>query len=284
MASSQSTSPGSTGPEKSNSPMPSSGRSSNQDINSLVSHLRSIEGVDDDIAQRIAENWQRMLGFMVVILLGVWLVSNYRAQQVSKSEDASNLFVEAQNAYRTAKAGDAEVQGEKSEDGLARVDAKLRMVSESYPDSVYTDLAPLYRGLADSKAGKGERALTELQGFAENFRKSARYFPGSGELSKDRFVNELGAFVFAKTLLATPDRGDDAVALLKELARNSALVAPEAAVTLLRIAEGDGQLTEAVAIARELAEARPELAAILARELKPGELESGGTARAPDEQ
>ena len=274
MSSTQS-SQGGKGGQKANSPMPSSDRKSNEDIDSLVDHLRSIEGVDEDIAMKIAENWQRLLGVMVIILVAVWLFGSYRQTQASKIEEASNVFVEAQGAYRSlpSKATAGEEESKKISDSLAKIDANLRLVTESYPDSIYNDLGPIYKALGEARAGDKAKAFSALEPFAEAARANGRYSAQVG-ITKKRFVDELGAFVLAKLLIEEPERAEEGIALLTELAKNSAVVAPEAVVSLLRIADTDEQMTTALTTARAVMDSRPELAAVIAREIQSQGLEA----------
>lgn len=255
--------------------MPSSDRRSNEDIDSLVDHLRSIEGVDSDIAVKIAENWQRLLGVMAMILLGVWLFGSYQSRQAAKSENASNLFVEAQGAYRgmPVSAAAEEAESKAVTDAIAKIDASLRLVAESYPESVYRELAPLYDALAKAKAGEMQQALSQLAPMAEQTKSIGKYSAQAG-LSRERFVNELAALVYAKLLIESGERAAEARELLSYLTKNSAVVAAESAVTLLRISKTDAEIGEALTAARELMDIRPELGAIVARELQSQGLEA----------
>ncbi|MCB0343476.1 MAG: tetratricopeptide repeat protein [Bdellovibrionales bacterium] len=275
MSSTQSTQDGKQ-TSKSTSPMPSSDRTSNEDINSLVEHLRSIEGVDSDIAVKIAENWQRLLGVMAMILLGVWLYGSYQTRQVKKTEGVSNLFVEAQGAYRGLPQPDTEAGEENIKQissGLAKIDSSVRLVTESYPESIYAELGPIYKALAQAKAGEPQKAVEALRPYQAAAKSDGKYSAAAG-LSKKRFVDEFGAFVLAKILIEQTDGSKEGTELLTDLARNSAVVAPEAVITLIRIAKTDAEINEALKTARSVMDSRPELAAVIARELQAQGLES----------
>lgn len=258
-------------------------------VQDLADRLREVDGVSDDVAEKLAQNWQRYLGAIVVVVLIVWAVNGYQKGRQKMLDEAAFGFVQAQNAFSalsstdTRRADDSgeEAPGEDTQDGSERAfKDTMGLLASNSGSGVYSQLARVYQAAATAKGGKYDEALSQLQSFpVGQYSSVAKTLPAQ-RISQEQFVNEVAALMGLKIqLLQNPDNVQKVWPALVSLARGSQLVCIEAMITAFRVSDGPEQRGVVISLAQELAETRPAY-----RDLIQGELRQFGVNLEKPEQ
>ena len=219
-------------------------RKSTDDVDALADQLRAIEGVDDNLATFIAENWQRILGGIALGMLAIWLFGQYRQSEAKRAGEAAFHFAKLQQ----------DASNETS--NKAVVDSNLKILDSSYSGNIYQGLGTLYKARAIAAEGKNEEARALLAEFRETT-------PGS---NRDKLLSELASLLDARILLRDQNSSSEGKQALKALSKSASFVTVEALVTLLRISSNDQERSETVSLAEEIISNRPELSDLVTRE------------------
>lgn len=205
--------------------------------------LARSEGVDNDFAKYISENWQRLLMIPAVMLLGVWVFNEYKAAKSKRIGEASTRFSQIQNTF-----------AQEGTDKSAKViKDNIRTLNDTFNGTSYSKLTGLYNGLLLKQQGKHEEAEAEL-------RKISALSP-SANFSLDDLSKEAASLALSRNLL---DQGRDAEAtkLLEGIVKTSKVVNVEALLILAKIGYADIKK-----VASELKTSRTEFADMIDREL-----------------
>lgn len=246
-------------------------RTSTSDQEQLAEHLRSIEGVDEDIAEVLANNWQRVLGALLLVLIGVWLVHEFREAKATRRAAAAERLSAVQQAYGSLREQPAAPDEEEAADAAEQAGSETQpeagklfeenaeLLVSTNDGTVYGDFALLYQAARLAREGNHQGARTLLEQFDLDVTE--------GSL-KDREVltAEMASLLYARTLVAEGAL-EKARDYLESLTRERRLVAVEALLLLARLAENDPQLARAKELAGKLKTRRPELAEDVDREL-----------------
>ena len=89
----------------------------------------------------------------------------------------------------------------------------------------------------------------------------------NNKATPDRLIQEMAAYLYAKALISNQDTFSEGKNKLTILAKNGELVAAEAIITLLRIAQTESDKASSIAIAKEAMAIKPALNELVAQEL-----------------
>lgn len=281
---------------------PANDRQSTSDAEQLADHLRSIEGVDDDIAEVLANNWQRVLGALLLVLIAVVLVHQFRGAKATRQAGAAERLSATQRAYQgiinqpvdeapvdkapveqpesaDPGAGDPETSDPEAGDPKAAAEQEVEktdaastqeqifdensgLLISTNQGTVYADFAVLYQATRALRAGDFAEARSKLEQYQVK-----PPFPEGSISDRDVLISELASLLYARVQVA--EGGDLSAArdYLKTLVSQRRLVALEALVMLIRLSNTDETLSESKALAKALQKRRPELADLVTREL-----------------
>lgn len=234
------------------------------DYNQLVEQLRSIEGINEDMATTIAENWQKLLGGLVVVLIAVWLYGKFQESHQAKHGSASAQFTEGLASFRVfsnrTEAAASDVQyGFK---------AKFDALREEFPETVYAKLAAIALAHADLQEGKLEQARQTLAAVRGELKAPSEGVSSARSTDAEAFVEELGALLDGKAMLAADATREEGLALLEKLVRGGTFLNVEALAALLAVTHEQGDMDSVLSLAADLAAARPELSELVIEELQ----------------
>ncbi len=217
--------------------------------------------LEPDLARQLAENWQKFFGAMVLVLLGVWLLGEFRTASQKEREDASFRFQNTQDAYLEL-VGEATMEGEgdSSIDKAKTVfNENVTLLEKGSSGSVYERLAPLYLAQASIDAGEVEKAKAILSKYGID---TPNDIPAEQSVnSVEQFVGELASLLYARVL--TISSAEDRQAqreYLSALCERSRFVNIEALLLLYRTAQNAEEKDSAKSLATKIVTARPEIA------------------------
>ncbi|MCB0324302.1 MAG: tetratricopeptide repeat protein [Bdellovibrionales bacterium] len=218
---------------------------------------------DQDFARTMAENWQKLLGALVVVLLAVWLYEEFQSAAERRRAEASGRFSALQATFADLEKSEAK-DGDAPSPAVVLQDT-ITQLSSSDAETVYAQLAPLYSAQAALSQGSLEAARGTLQQFG--VADPAAIPAGTTVLEPKQFISELAALLYARLLVKDPNVERQAAAsYAATLAERARFVNVEALLLLYRIAETEEARASAKEKARELIAARPELATTIQRE------------------
>ena len=267
MTSAPTTQDGSKRENAKDSTEPTSGPRRGQPLEKLEAQLGGNLSGDEDLAAMLVQNWQKLVGVIAVVLLIVWLANEYRTAQSRKIGEASQRFQAVQDSFKmdlslaeAAKPAEPEKEAEKAPDTLGQ---NSTLLQSTFPESVYSKLAPLYESQAAILKADYSKARSKLSGF-----NTARFISNKtaapkwqGDISQEDFVDELAALLQIRLSLAEGNapraESRESLATFVERAQFSNV---QAVQILFRIAETPEDTEKAKTVARTLNAARPELA------------------------
>lgn len=267
----------------------------------LKNELQNLAGLDESLARDIAENWQKLVGALLVMLVFVWLIGKYRESQETELAKASQFFSQVQSNYRQllsteeekekaelAGTDKKEAEGEKKEGEEAVKSAdkvkeaeemlsksrdsfrsSVNLVEQYHKSTIYGDFARLYDAQRLIESGRSEEAKKAL---ADNFdiegMLAASAGPDSNKLTGEHLLREIAALLSARASLAQEATKAEGLKALEALARQGKLVNVEALLSLFRLERDEAKRGEYLGLAQRLILNRPDLADILRRELR----------------
>ena len=272
-------------------------------VDALAERIGESEGVSDDIARSIAENWRNVVGVIVVVLLFAWIINGYKTAQRQKLEDSSLQLSSAQQLFSLLQAESnleskdtesseleggpdnndqlivAQTDDSENSEKLPSLDElienrqrafndTLKTVASASGTAAYSDLAELYLARMELEKSEITVARSRLKKFAiEPLFKQTSTPVVATKINSEQILNELAAMLFAKSFLIKKEDAAKAREYLLALCKNSQLVTTEVLVSLLRISPAGEQRAEIISVARKLAETRPKLADKIEQEL-----------------
>ena len=206
--------------------------------------LARSEGVDDDFAKYIGENWQRLLMLVGVMMLGVWVFNEYKSAKSKRIGEASSRFSQIQSTFGA----------DNTDKSQKVIKDNIKTLNDTFGGTSYSKLTGLYNGLLLKKEGKYKEAEAELK-------KISGQLASGKEFSLDDLSKEVASIALSRNLL-DEGREDEAKKLLAGLVKSSKVVNVEALLILARIGHSDIKK-----IATELKASRSEFSDIIVREL-----------------
>ncbi len=213
--------------------------------------LARSEGVDKDFAQNLAENWQKILGAMGIVLLSVWVVNEYRAAKEKRIGEASTRFSQIQNTFGESIGGAVEQADLEKKSKVIK--DNIKTLNDTFNGTSYSELTSLYDGLLLKQQGKFSEAEAVLKNLSS--------MPSVQDFSLNDLNKEVSSLALARNMLAE-GRTDEAQKFLEGLVNNSKIVNVEALLILARTSESG-----VAKIAAELKSSRPEFADLIDREM-----------------
>jgi len=227
----------------------------NARMEELTERLKEASGGQDEFAEWLGENWQRVLTGAALVLLGVWLYNFYGQAVESRKQQAAEHFSGLQ------RAASGETDGGST---TAAFESELKVLLQDYSDSTYGLFAPLYEVRALQEKGEIEQALSNLNQLSPAI---AANELESDPLGANAIRNEVALLLKAKLLLDTEGGSSTAREILRVLSENGRVTNVEALVTLARVSESAKERELVETVARSLTTARPELADSVSQEL-----------------
>lgn len=213
--------------------------------------LARAEGVDHDLASALAQNWQRVLGGFLSVLLAVWVYGEYKSAKENRLAEASKRFAQVQETLEKLQEGE-------DKDKLVKLLAdNVTALKTTFDGTSYSELADLYQAASLRSQDKYEEA-------EKSFRQLFQ-LPSSKELDRNDLIRELAGLGLARTLI-DQQKTDDAQIILSQLIKSSKVVNVEALIALARISE---QPEVVEGLAKELKNSRPELGEQVDKEMVP---------------
>ena len=265
-----------------------------RDVEELSAQLRSLEGVDVDVADLLANNWQRFAGIVVLLLIGTWLYGGYKSTKEQRLMIAAERFQSIQGGFdqlrspedAEKKAAEKKAEEKKPEDAkvedtqpaanadtnvLKSFQAESELLVSTERDSSYGRLAKLYEAAQAMRERNFEQTDKILADFnVAKIATTAAPVPKTGKHEDpERFVSELAAMLHARTMLAK-DAGANMASVrsyLSELATNARFVNVEALILLGRLAESEENKAQVKVLSQKVIESRPELRPTVESEL-----------------
>ena len=231
----------------------------------IIDRVQAITGLSEKNAAAMVRNWQKLVGVVVIILLGVLIFSEFRSVREKKQMEAAYRFSEVQKLYASILSSSSESEQEKEALSKKRDALRdmLRVLAESYSGTVYGKLSSLYIGIADYTGNELASAGDPLKSF---FDKPA---PLGAELGEEIFLSELASLLSNRVLLSgNEEQFKQAKVALLELSKNASFINTEALLILARLAESQEEKASILKAAQDLRAARPEFGEQLVRELQ----------------
>ena len=114
-------------------PFSRAGRGASASLGYGYSIFRPAENVDPDLATVIADNWQKVLGVLVCMLITIWVIEEFRSAEKRQLGDASDKFIAIQESFAKLS---SETSDEKKKEELENTDlsplAIERLRSQEY--------------------------------------------------------------------------------------------------------------------------------------------------------
>jgi len=219
-------------------------RQSTSDLEELSERLRGTDGKHGDLSDIIANNWQKLLGSLAVVLLTVALIGEYRSAENRKIGEASLRFEDARSSL----------------DNPDILREKLRVLTTGHSDSLYGKIAPLYAASADIQTKDFDKARERLAQFDLGIVNGTRSAVLDEEITPEEFVNELASLMYLRMLVAEKKTEKAKLAeLIGNLVSGAKFVNLEALIMLFRLANTEEERKNAQAAATELVSSRPTL-------------------------
>ena len=262
----------------------------NQSVEELAGRLSEVEGINDDTAQFLAENWQRFVGILVLAVLAVWLIGQFRSAVETKAGEASSKFSEIQGKFsaldakvpaaieettseETSSEETTEAIQEKASNKTAVVDSAF-VLEKNYSSSSYAKFAPLY--LAKLKINENKFAEARIELEALGALKALGQAITPAKLNDTILKSELASLLYGKSFLLEADSEADeakkaelinqAKTHMTKLASNASVVQAEAVISILRTAKNNSEKQNATSLAEAVLERTPDLRDTLSRE------------------
>ena len=241
------------------------------DLAELSAHLKEIEGVDSDIADLLANNWQRFVGAVVLAIIAVWLFGSYKSTKEQRLALTSDRFQEIQNEFRKLSSDTAVDEKDDKKDNTGSSKSftdQADLLVKAEKDTSYGKLAQLYQAAHAIKTNAPAEALKILESVKV---KPLQGMPVSNkkvELDSELFISELAVLLKARALLADNVQANltQVRELLVSAVEKGKFINSEAALILARISDSEESSKQSIQVANTLAEKRPDLRDALIRE------------------
>ena len=209
--------------------------------------LARTEGVDQDFASVLVENWQRVLGAFLAVVLGVWVYGEYKNADEIRVGEASKRFALVQESLDKLKTS-------KDEQTVKLIADNITALKNTYDGTSYSDLSVLYEASALYAEGKYDQAEVKFREISQKPIKSK-------EFDRAELIKELSGLALARVLI---EQEKDSIPVLENLIKTSKVVNVEALIILARISDDQNKIKT---LANELKVAKPEFAEQIDREM-----------------
>ena len=245
---------------------------------------------ESELVDTLAENWMKLAGGLLVLVLGVWLYNELSAANTLRRGQAAERFAAMQNAYGAMQAEEEQpvedADAEVSEQGAAESKAATEgaeagndgsgdavnervfqdnssVLTSTDSGTIYAEFAKLYEFAREvqQNPGTADAANYELPEFSA----------GDSTLGREQLVAELAELVEVRAKLNAA--GTEATAIadvrdrLRTLTASAELIPLETLLIFARLADTDPLRQEAKKMAEELRERKPALGDQVVQEL-----------------
>ena len=239
----------------------------------LAHRLAEEEGISEDLAETLVNNWQRIVGALAVVVLFAWLFREYQAAEDAKRGKASALFARAQASFTELYDQQASSKDEpakkKTDEELEKsrtiLQENLEALKKDGEDTAYRELGILYQAAYALHESKPKDALDLLNSFQVNRFLTAG--PQGKQSATKSFVPEYAALLTAKARLASGESAGDVRPLLEGLAKNGTLLNVEAVGIVLHLASTTEEKEAAIKLANDVKASHSEYIDLINREL-----------------
>ena len=227
----------------------------NTTADDLAKRLVESGVIEKDLAEQIAENWQKVLVAVLVIIFAVWMYNQSIESSNRRLEQLSSYFIEGQNAFSVMQQSDSASQKQATDVFLSN----MNILSEQDKNGFYGSLAQMYLSHYYLSQGENEKADEIL----------TQYNPTLNTIttiSKKSIVQGTAIFLTAQQLLSLDNEESDVTAkeLLVSLMINSQTLQIESFITYVRVFEPEGKLSsELNEIYNNITQINPEIKPVL---------------------
>ena len=223
-------------------------------VDDLAARLQGLEGVNEDTAQFIADNWQRLLWALALVLIAVIIFSEFQSASKQKEGEASNRLTAMQ---QIANLNQGTIY---PEEDAKKLFEQAKVLEDSFGRSSYAEFANLYEASAHFSQANYDEARKSLQSYSLDTFESIKAPVTFSSPTAKELARELAMLLFIRVSLAEGkesfEKNRDR---LTALSYGSKVVTTEALVTLHRLADTDGDKAHAQTVTAAVLKARPEL-------------------------
>jgi len=231
-------------------------------IDELAERLRNSENIDPDLATIIADNWQKVLGALVCMLITIWVVEEFKSAKTRQLGDASDKFIAIQESFDKIS---TETSDEKKKELQTIIQQNSKALAAN--DSFYANMAPLYEARLALDEGNAKRTKELLTGYNVDQLFQATANNTGKSLASNTLAKELAALLYVRAQISAKEL-EAARTNLLGLSKSATVSTVEALTLLYRISETSEQRQKAVAAAKAARTAKPEYGESLVREFK----------------
>lgn len=255
-------------------------------INELASRLGAIQGVDEDTANFIAQNWSKLLGSLVIVMLIIVVSHKYRDALEARRGSAAEQFADIRQLYESlvvqrtdgspeesspeAKEPAKPLSPEAERELEAKFTGKLPALENTDRGNIYGSFAGLYRVAEqlrkkDVAGARESLAKTRVADYT-----AVKKVLTISETQATSLPEELGALLAARTELLD-GKLDRAGEMFARIVRGARFANLEALIALKRMAElpnSPVRLDSVRDLSTELLAARPELREVVTKALQ----------------
>lgn len=226
----------------------------------LAERLSEVQGVSEDTAEFIANNWRKLLVLLAVCMLGVVGVRYWKLGQISKNDTVSNYFSTAQDAF--SELVSTSTEQEKKDKARVLLEEQFKAIKDSADSSVYGKLEGLYQ----ARLAYEQNDLPKAKSLLETYQLSPSAVNKEASDS-DVLIDEMAALSYARVLLKEGGLAA-AQSKLSELASAARFVNVEAIVLYARLAESEADKTAVSDLAKKASADHQEFSSVITQELK----------------
>lgn len=231
-------------------------------IADIEAGLRGLDSADEDLAELLANNWQRAVGILVIALVIVWMFNEYQGASLTRQYAASESFASVQSAYQSlaganaASSEEQELQGNEKE----LLEENLQVLRSSHEDLLLSKFAELYHAqqlILQAKFEEADKVLAPFLSGAET---------AKTKTSAEAIVGDVASLIAARSLLIQ-EKGEEAQRLLYSIFQRGGVASVESAVLLASLVEGSEEREQLIAAAKNVTASYPLLAEDVRAEL-----------------
>lgn len=236
---------------------------SNTSVADLEQGLRGLDNADQDIADLLANNWQRVLGVLALVLLAVWLYNQHNIATQNRQYSASESYVNIQAAYQSLaqQSSTADPKSEQTARNETLMKENIKLLKASSQDSVLSNFAEIYDAQLLINQQKYTEADTLLKPLIE------KGISAQNKTSRESIAGDLASVLSARALLLQGEK-QSASDILYRILQNGGIASVEAAVILASIADSDSERSKLIDAAKNASASHSSLAEDIAQELE----------------
>lgn len=245
--------------------------------------------IDDPLALFISKHWQQLIMALVVIGIGYYFYNGYLTSQRENQMRAAELYSKAQNSFEELerlRSEELKANPNNPETSEAKVDSNTADSDKELAEkSKQNQIAEARGRLTQQLAALGDTPAPYKQmgvlysirmAIAQNDLKSAESalatLPAWNTVDRTdsalRYIGEQAALLYAIGLIDDDSRIQEGRELLISLGKSGVFVAPQAAITLARIATSKPEKSEALSLLESVSRSLPSQSDLLANEIE----------------